>query len=402
MSEEFLDELDLKKHNTSDQGRLRLIPAVRNCRKADLSGCGLSETHCDVMVSALKSNPSLLKELDLSWNIYLQDIGVKLSVGLQSPNCRLESLRLWHCSLSDISCSSLASALKSYPSHLNELDMSRNNLLDSGVKLLYYYLQSPNCRLETLRLSECSFIEISCSSLASALKSNPSHLRELDLNYNKLLDSGVKLLCDYLQSPNCRLETLRSDTFSFFESVLLLNTSGMMNTVPLKNMATHWTWSCHVTSCSSLASALKSNPSHLRELDLSVNEKLQDSGVKLLCDYLQSPNCRLETLSLLFICAYEQLENFNRQDKVMLRYLYFYIYSLLSLMVCRLSEISCSSLASALKSNPSHLRELDLSINKLQDSGVKPLRDLEKNPNFRLETLRLVSQCPLLNPPHIR
>ncbi|XP_055761714.1 NLR family CARD domain-containing protein 3-like isoform X2 [Salvelinus fontinalis] len=324
ISEEVLEVFDLKKYKTSQEGRRRLLPAVRVCRKALLAGCQLIEASCELLFSALSSNPSNLRELDMS-NNDLKDSGVKLlSAGLGNPHCKLETLKLSGCGVTEEGYAALVSALRSNPNHLRELDLSDNHLGDSIVQHVSPGLEDSIWRLEILRLPGCKLTEASCEVLASALSSS-SHLRELDLSNNDLLDSGVKLLSAGLGNSQCQLEILRLPGCKLTEA-----------------------------SCEVLASALSSS-SHLRELDLSNNDLL-DSGVKLLSAGLGNSQCQLEILRLAF---------------------------------CEVTEEGCASLASALKSNPSHLRELDLSYNHPGDSGLRLLSAGLEDPHCRLEKLNV-------------
>ncbi|KAI4902703.1 hypothetical protein NFI96_031542, partial [Prochilodus magdalenae] len=156
MSEETREKFELKKYRPSDEGLIRLLPVVRNTRRALFDHCNLSEDIGEAMASVLSSDIPLT-ELDLS-NNDLHDVGVeKLSAGLKSSHCKLAVIRLATCKLSTQSCKTLQSVLQTETSSLKELDLSNNDMGDSGVEELSAGLKSSHCKLEILR-SEFTYL----------------------------------------------------------------------------------------------------------------------------------------------------------------------------------------------------------------------------------------------------
>uniref|UniRef100_A0A8D1L7J0 NACHT, LRR and PYD domains-containing protein 12 n=1 Tax=Sus scrofa TaxID=9823 RepID=A0A8D1L7J0_PIG len=286
-----------------------------------LKRCQISSSACQDLALALIANKHLVR-MDLSGNS-LGLPGVKLLCkGLRHPKCRLQMVQLRKCQLEAGACQEIASVLSS-SRHLEELDLTGNALEDSGLRLLCQGLRHPVCRLRILWLKICQLSAAACEDLAATLSGNQS-LMELDLSLNELGDPGVLLLCEGLRHPQCKLQTLRLGI-------------------------------CRLSSaaCEGLSAVLQVNH-HLQELDLSFND-LGDCGMSLLCEGLRHPTCRLQKLWL---------------DS------------------CGLTAKACEDLSSMLGVNQT-LTELYLTNNVLGNTGVRLLCKRLSHPGCKLRVLWL-------------
>ncbi|XP_072466339.1 uncharacterized protein [Notamacropus eugenii] len=355
----------------------------------------------------LFSAPSL-KSMHLS-DIILYDDGMKLPCEtLEKENCQLETL--------EISC--LKKWLDSFLPE-NEKNFFDVTCFQRVMELLCSVLAQQNCKLQTLRLEE---FKVPCSCF-QYLFSAPS-LKSMHLSDIILYDDGMKLPCETLEKENCQLETLEIsclkkwlDSFlpenekNFFDVTcfqrvmellcsVLAQQNCKLQTLRLEEFKVPCSCFQYLFSAPSLKSM------HLSDIIL------YDDGMKLPCETLEKENCQLETLEI--SCQNQWTGNevgffLSEKEKKLfpkitcIQHVMELLCSVLAQQSCKLQMLRlvdchlthrCSqNLFSALICNKS-LKDLGVSGNSLEESGIKLLCEALGNSNCKLGTLRL-SRCAL-------
>ncbi|NXO79787.1 NLRP3 protein, partial [Sitta europaea] len=114
----------------------------------------------------------------------------------------------WQDPEAELDASVLCSGVSGAAGHPGALVVRRREELPCPIRLLCRALRHRDSALQVLRLRWCRLSESCCAELAALLAEHPG-LAHLELADSSLGDSGVRLLCEGLRSPGCRLRILR-------------------------------------------------------------------------------------------------------------------------------------------------------------------------------------------------
>ncbi|XP_043558885.1 NACHT, LRR and PYD domains-containing protein 3-like [Chiloscyllium plagiosum] len=331
MSEESYQELDLSLYKLPTIGIRRLLLTANSFTGIKLSGANIRDSGLKILTDVMRS-----------------------------PDCKLQNVKLDGNNLTYKSCEQLVAALRENHNVIL-LDLNDNNIQDKGVSLLCNALKHEQCSLRMLSVGGNKLTSSCCKDLADMLSENKT-LLELDLSHNRIGESGLQDLFKALKNGNWKLQKLGLNSIFAFEfgimgtyedasgagiicDILESQNCKLQSLGLAKNSFTQ-------VGCAKLIKSLKGNQT-LTELDIGSNN-LQNDGMTELCDILTEPGCKMQSLKV---------------------------------TNAKLTSECCVKLASVF--NIKTLTELDVSMNELGNDGVTELLSSLKDSQCQLQRLGL-------------
>ncbi|XP_073467794.1 NACHT, LRR and PYD domains-containing protein 3-like [Aquarana catesbeiana] len=164
-----------------------ISPLLQRCQKVRFRFCTISSKDCPGEDKAedeeeSSSSENKMKPANLSWLI--------------NSDSKIQELQLYRCGLTPSCCDDFHSILITNRS-LIRLDISYNDLQDSGIKLLCEGLRHPGCTLQELSIVRCNMTLSCCDDLCSVITTNQTLTRlEIILNDEKMSDPEMDRCCE--------------------------------------------------------------------------------------------------------------------------------------------------------------------------------------------------------------
>ena len=197
-----LTQLELAEVEIGDESVLwgTLCEGLSNLIKLKIIKCCLTHRCIPNLCKALQDERCQLTILSLSCNeIKNEGLRVLCEEALTKKHCKLTSLGLGRCSLSNDCIPSLIMALPNKDCKLMSLILDDNPIGDKGVAMLFKdALSNKRCSLTALSLQQCSLTDLCIPSFCMILQGKRCALKSLSLAYNEFTENSKTWLCDIM------------------------------------------------------------------------------------------------------------------------------------------------------------------------------------------------------------